>query len=79
MVLEEAGRPLKMADLPVSDPGQGQMLVGVRACGGIHMSDIPSSPYALLWGERTVKSAADLTRQDGERFLRLATEVPVTP
>ncbi|MDQ1829126.1 zinc-dependent alcohol dehydrogenase family protein [Massilia sp. CCM 9029] len=41
-------------------------------CAGIHMSDIPSMPYALLWGERCVRSVAHLTRQDGERFFRLA-------
>jgi hypothetical protein len=38
-------------------------------CGGIHMSDIPSFPYAILWGERTVRSVANLTRADGEAFL----------
>ena len=41
------------------------------------MSDIPSFPYKLLWGERTVRSVANLTRQDGEEFLALAPEVPV--
>ncbi len=46
-------------------------------CGGIHMSDIPSFPYADLWGERTLRSIANLTRADGEEFLRLAPEVPV--
>jgi propanol-preferring alcohol dehydrogenase len=45
---------------------------GVVVCAGIHMSDIPSFPYALLWGERSVKSVANLTRRDGEEFLRLA-------
>jgi propanol-preferring alcohol dehydrogenase len=50
---------------------------GVVVCGGIHMSDIPSFPYELLWGERTVRSVANLTRQDGEEFLSLASEVPV--
>jgi propanol-preferring alcohol dehydrogenase len=50
---------------------------GVVVCGGIHMSDIPSFPYKLLWGERTVRSVANLTRQDGEEFLALAPEVPV--
>jgi propanol-preferring alcohol dehydrogenase len=44
----------------------------VVVCGGIHMSDIPSFPYALLWGERQVRSVANLTRQDGVEFLRLA-------
>ncbi len=50
---------------------------GTVVCGGIHMSDIPSFPYADLWGERTLHSIANLTRADGEEFLRLAPEVPV--
>jgi len=45
---------------------------GSVVCGGIHMSDIPSFPYALLWGERTIRSVANLTRADGEEFMRLA-------
>lgn len=50
---------------------------GVVVCGGIHMSDIPSFPYEILWGERSVRSVANLTRQDGEEFLSLAPKVPV--
>lgn len=50
---------------------------GVVVCGGIHMSDIPSFPYALLWGERSVKSVANLTRADGREFLELAPRIPV--
>jgi propanol-preferring alcohol dehydrogenase len=50
---------------------------GTIVCGGIHMSDIPSFPYELLWGERTLRSVANLTRQDGEEFLALAPKVPV--
>jgi propanol-preferring alcohol dehydrogenase len=50
---------------------------GSVVCGGIHMSDIPSFPYALLWGERTLRSVANLTRRDGEEFLALAPRVPV--
>ena len=50
---------------------------GIVVCGGIHMSDIPSFPYEILWGERTVKSVANLTRRDAEEFLELAPEVPV--
>ncbi len=46
-------------------------------CAGIHMSDIPSFPYAILWEERSIKSVANLTRQDGEEFLKLAPDVPV--
>jgi propanol-preferring alcohol dehydrogenase len=50
---------------------------GIVVCGGIHMSDIPSFPYELLWGERVVRSVANLTRRDGEEFLQLAPRVPV--
>jgi len=50
---------------------------GVVVCAGIHMSDIPSFPYELLWGERIVRSVANLTRADGEEFLALAPKVPV--
>jgi propanol-preferring alcohol dehydrogenase len=50
---------------------------GSVVCGGIHMSDIPSFPYELLWGERTLRSVANLTRADGEEFLELAPQVPV--
>ncbi len=50
---------------------------GVVVCGGIHMSDIPSFPYEILWGERTVRSVANLTRRDGEEFLALAPRVAV--
>jgi propanol-preferring alcohol dehydrogenase len=50
---------------------------GVVVCAGIHMSDIPSFPYRLLWEERVVRSVANLTRHDGEEFLALAPKVPV--
>jgi len=50
---------------------------GVVVCAGIHMSDIPSFPYELLWGERVLRSVANLTRRDGEEFLDLAPRVPV--
>ncbi len=50
---------------------------GIVVCGGIHMSDIPSFPYNLLWEERAVRSVANLTRKDGEEFLKLAPLVPV--
>ena len=50
---------------------------GTVVCAGIHMSDIPSFPYALLWGERRVVSVANLTRRDGTEFLTLAPNVPV--
>ena len=50
---------------------------GVVVCAGIHMSDIPAFPYELLWGERVVRSVANLSRRDGEEFLALAPRVPV--
>ena len=50
---------------------------GTVVCGGIHMSDIPTLPYQLLWGERVVRSVANLTRRDGEEFLALAPRIPV--
>jgi alcohol dehydrogenase, propanol-preferring len=50
---------------------------GTVVCAGIHMSPIPSFPYELLWGERVVRSVANLTRADGEAFLRLAGRVPL--
>ena len=50
---------------------------GIVVCGGIHMSDIPSFPYADLWGERVICSVANLTRRDGEEFLEIAPRVPV--
>ena len=50
---------------------------GTVVCAGIHMSDIPSFPYELLWGERQVRSVANLTRADGDEFLQIAPQVPV--
>ena len=50
---------------------------GVVVCAGIHMSDIPSFPYELLWGERVLRSVANLTRRDGEEFMALAPDVPI--
>lgn len=63
--------PLVPAALRVVDKG------GVVVCAGIHMSDIPSFPYALLWEERMVRSVANLTRRDGIEFLNLAPKVPI--
>lgn len=63
--------PLVPAALKVLDPG------GVVVCAGIHMSDIPSFPYELLWMERQIRSVANLTRRDGEEFLQIAPQVPV--
>lgn len=50
---------------------------GIVVCAGIHMSDIPSFPYEILWQERVLRSVANLTRQDGEEFLALAPKVPI--
>ena len=50
---------------------------GTVVCAGIHMSDIPAFPYELLWGERVLRSVANLTRRDGEEFLALAPRIPV--
>jgi propanol-preferring alcohol dehydrogenase len=50
---------------------------GTVVCGGIHMSNIPSFPYEILWQERTVCSVANLTREDGEKFMKLAEEFPI--
>jgi alcohol dehydrogenase, propanol-preferring len=63
--------PLVPAALKALDRG------GVVVCAGIHMSDIPSFPYELLWEERQVRSVANLTRRDGEEFLQIAPKVPV--
>ena len=52
---------------------------GRVVCAGIHMSDIPSFPYRLLWGERSVSSVANLTRADGEAFMRIAARLPLAP
>lgn len=46
-------------------------------CAGIHMSPIPSFPYEILWGERSVRSVANLTRRDGEEFFEIAAKVPL--
>ncbi len=50
---------------------------GTVVCAGIHMSDLPSFPYEVLWGERIVRSVANLTRKDGKEFLRLAGRIPL--
>jgi propanol-preferring alcohol dehydrogenase len=52
---------------------------GRVVCAGIHMSDVPSFPYRLLWGERTITSVANLTRNDGHEFMRFASGVQLTP
>jgi alcohol dehydrogenase, propanol-preferring len=50
---------------------------GTVVCAGIHMSDIPQFPYSLLWGERVLRSVANLTRHDGAEFLALAPQIPI--
>lgn len=50
---------------------------GIVVCAGIHMSDIPSFPYEILWGERIVRSVANLTRQDGREFFEIAPKIPI--
>jgi alcohol dehydrogenase, propanol-preferring len=63
--------PLVAAALRATAPG------GVVVCAGIHMSDIPSFPYSILWEERVVRSVANLTREDAREFLALAPRIPV--
>ena len=70
LIFAPAGE-LVPAALGALDPG------GTLVCAGIHMSDIPSFPYELLWRERTIRSVANLTRADGREFLALAPQVPV--
>jgi propanol-preferring alcohol dehydrogenase len=50
---------------------------GIVVCAGIHMSDIPSFPYPLLWEERVIRSVANLTRADAREFLALAKKIPI--
>ncbi|MDZ4141735.1 MAG: zinc-dependent alcohol dehydrogenase family protein [Methylotenera sp.] len=52
---------------------------GIVVCAGIHMTDIPQFPYSILWGERTLRSIANLTRRDGEEFLALASKIGIRP
>ena len=65
MLFDGPGHPLRMADVPEPSPGPGRLLIEVHACG------------VCLWGERIVRSVANLTRLDGEELLRLAPTVPV--
>jgi alcohol dehydrogenase, propanol-preferring len=71
LIFAPAG-PLVLAALGHTDKG------GCVVCAGIHMSDLPSFPYALLWGERQIRSVANLTRRDGDEFLALAPAIPIT-
>jgi propanol-preferring alcohol dehydrogenase len=70
IIFASAG-PLVPTALKALAPG------GTVVCAGIHMSDIPSFPYEDLWHERTIRSVANLTREDGHEFLALAREIPV--
>jgi len=81
-------RPPESLDAAIVFAPAGELVVkaleavgpgGRVVCAGIHMSDIPSFPYRLLWEERLVRSVANLTREDGVQFLQLAPRVPVTP
>jgi len=81
-----SGRPPEELDAAIIFAPAGELVPaalgavakgGTVVCAGIHMSDIPSFPYELLWGERVLRSVANLTRRDGEEFLELAPRVPV--
>jgi propanol-preferring alcohol dehydrogenase len=81
-----SGRPPEELDAAIIFAPAGELVPaalaavakgGTVVCAGIHMSDIPSFPYELLWGARAVRSVANLTRRDGEEFLALAPQVPV--
>lgn len=63
----------ELVPLALKATGKG----GIVVSGGIHMSDIPSFPYSILWGERVLRSVANLTRKDGEEFLALAPKIPI--
>ena len=82
-VEDEAPEPLDAAIVfaPVGELVPAALRASAKGatvvCAGIHMSDIPEFPYEILWGERTVRSVANLTRRDGEEFMELAPRVPV--
>src|SRR5579871_3186994 len=81
-----AGRPPEELDAAIIFAPAGELVPaalaavakgGTVVCAGIHMSDLPSFPYELLWGERVLRSVANLTRRDGSEFLALAPRIPV--
>jgi alcohol dehydrogenase, propanol-preferring len=74
---EMTGAPVHIAHMSARASLRAVRKGGAVVCAGIHMSDIPSFPYADLWGERSIRSVANLTRRDGEQFLALAPQVPV--
>ncbi len=77
--------PVKMDAIIIFAPDGALIPVALEAvdkggqviCAGIHMSDIPSFPYSILWGERVLRSVANLTREDGEKLLEIAPKVPI--
>jgi alcohol dehydrogenase, propanol-preferring len=83
---ESGTRPPEELDAAIIFASAGQLVPvalravgkgGIVVCAGIHMSDIPSFPYEVLWGERVLRSVANLTRRDGGHFLDIAPRVPV--
>jgi alcohol dehydrogenase, propanol-preferring len=78
MVFEEVGQPLRAVERAVPQPGPGQLLLRVHACGvcrtDLHLLD---GEHRSLWEERAVRSVANLTRRDAKEFLALAPRVPV--
>jgi alcohol dehydrogenase, propanol-preferring len=81
-----AGRPPEELDAAIVFAPAGELVPaalravgkgGAVVCAGIHMTEIPAFPYEILWGERVLRSVANLTRRDGEEFLELAPRVPV--
>jgi alcohol dehydrogenase, propanol-preferring len=83
---DSAAKPPQTLDAAIIYAPAGHLVVdalravakgGIVVCAGIHMSDIPRFPYDILWGERTLRSVANLTRRDGEEFFALAPKVPV--
>ena len=73
----DAAHPLRTRRQPRAARAAPVAKGGRVVCAGIHMSDIPEFPYALLWGERRVRSVANLTRRDGAEFIALAPKVPI--
>jgi len=83
---DSGSRPPEPLDAAIIFAPEGSLVVtalrdivkgGVVVCAGIHMSDIPSFPYRILWEERILRSVANLTRRDGDEFLDLARRIPV--
>ena len=74
MTLPARGAPLRMQERADPIPGDDEIRV---VCAGIHMSDIPGFPYNLLWEERQLVSVANLTRQDGLDFLKIAPQAGI--